>query len=87
MTIMLIAAIAACVSWGITYIVRLSLLKHHEKTWFNILLRTISIITGGLFGLLVMYTVVGFGIGLAAGVLNTTIVAAVKHRIRKTSNE
>lgn len=82
MTVLLILAIAGVVSWGLTYVVRLAMARFHGKQWFNPVIRASAIVLGGAIGTLLMPTAVGVGIGLAGGVLNTTVVAIVKSRLK-----
>ena len=57
--------------------------KHHEKAWFNIVLRSAALVMGAGMGFLMMPTLVGLGIGLAGGVMNATIVTVAKARLKK----
>lgn len=78
----LIVVIAATVSWGMTQLVRSIIIKHHADAWFMPLIRGVAIIMGGAMGILLVHSVLGLGLGLAAGVLNTTVVAVVKKKIK-----
>ncbi len=88
-TILLLAAIAGIISWGLTQAVKSLILWRNvdlgAARWFNPTLRIIAIITGAGLGFLLMHTIVGAGLGAAAGVLNTTIVAIVKSKFRKVA--
>lgn len=85
-TILLIIAIAGVVSWGITQLLRVIILRYSQdfngKHWFVFLLRFTAMIAGGLMGYILLPGVVGAGLGLSAGVLNTTIVAIVKSKLK-----
>lgn len=86
-TILLIASLAGVVSWGITQVVKLLLLRdsknHGQKSWYNIVLRIIAMLMGAGVGYMLLSDALGFYIGLAGGVLNTTLVAVIKSKLRK----
>lgn len=86
-TIILLVAIAGVISWGLTQAVKSLLLwkniSYGSSSWFNSLLRMVAILTGAGLGFLLMHTIVGAGLGAAAGVMNTTIVALVKSKFKK----
>lgn len=77
----LVVVIAATVSWGMTQFVR-SMIKRRAPSWAKPLIRGVAIIVGGGMGILLVHSVLGLGLGLAAGVLNTTVVAVVKKKIK-----
>ena len=95
--IVLFGAVCAVVAFGATEIVKsfikdMMKLRGKAKPWFYLtLIRVCCISFGGLCGWLMrssfgpFSTAFAVGVGCAAGVLSTTIVAAVKKRIKASA--
>tara|TARA_R110000824_G_scaffold239626_3_gene428298 strand:+ start:5639 stop:6058 length:420 start_codon:yes stop_codon:yes gene_type:complete len=92
--IVIFGAVCAIISYGLTQVfksfVRDLVGKGHAKPWYYVtLIRVLAIFFGGLCGWLMRSSFGPFtsgfavGVGCAAGVLSTTIVAAVKAKIKK----
>lgn len=93
-SIVILVVVSAVVSYGVTELVKRVMSDYktsHAKDsmkagdrpwWWNSFLRLFAIVVGGVVGALAVKTFVGIGIGLAAGVLNTVIVATVKDKIK-----
>lgn len=86
-TILLIVAICGALSYGVTQALKMIVLwwdvSHHGQWWFNIAMRLLSVIVGGVSGYLLLPSTVGFLLGTASGVLNTTIVAVIKSKLKE----
>ena len=95
--IVLFGSICAVVAFGCTGIIRsfiqdMMKLKGKSKPWYYLtLIRVCCISFGGLCGWLMhssfgpLSTSFAVGVGCAAGILSTTIVAAVKKKIKATA--
>ncbi len=90
MTILILMGIAGVISYGSTELAKRAIagwLGHtpesdSEPWWWNTAVRLGAIVIGGGIGFLLMHSVIGAGLGLAAGVLNTTMVAVVKSKLK-----
>lgn len=90
MTILILMGIAGVVSFGLTHLAKKALdgwLGHTPENdaapwWWNTAVRLGAILIGAGMGWIMMHSVIGLGLGLAAGVLNTTMVAVVKSKLK-----
>lgn len=90
LTILILMGIAGVTSYGVTELAKRSIaawLGHtpqndSEPWWWNIVVRLGAVLVGAGMGWVLMHGVIGAGLGLAAGVLNTTMVAVVKSRLK-----
>ena len=90
MTIFILMGIAGVASYGVTEIAKRACgawLGHTPKAdsapwWWNTAVRLGAILVGAGMGWILMHSVIGLGLGLAAGVLNTTLVAVVKSKLK-----
>lgn len=85
-TLLLVLSIAGVISWGLTQILKVSLVRwkasHHDATWFNPLIRGFALLVGGAVGFLLMSSIVGAAVGAAGGILNSTIIMLVKSKLK-----
>ncbi len=92
--IVIFGSVCAVISYGLTQVcksfVRDLVSKGHKKPWYYVtLIRFLAILFGGICGWLMRSSFGPFspsfavGVGCAAGVLSTAIVAAVKAKIKK----
>jgi len=98
-TIGILVVIAGVVSYGVTEILKRFMsdykASHAESPdkagdrpwWWNSTLRIVAIAAGGGVGFALMPTMIGAGLGVAAGVLNTTIVALAKDKIKEVAGK
>jgi MFS family permease len=93
-TIMLVTAIAAVGSYGVTFTLKQLLAgwtlakPDRKKPWFqSALLRACSCAVGAALGYFVMRSPAGLGIGFSAGAVNTFLVMKVKERIERKTRE
>lgn len=86
-TILLILALSGTISWGITQVIRAIARHHQDAAWHTPVLRGVAILIGGLVGLATLPSILGVCLGLSAGVLNTTIIAVVKKRLKRAGEE
>lgn len=82
-TILLILCLTGVLGWGGTQIIKECLLVYHDYSWFNVMVRTIAILIGAILGHWLLPGVIGALLGACGGVLNTTIVAVVKKRLKE----
>jgi len=87
--IVLIAVLAGVASWGIVQFVRGAVRSYRknkglkkEVWWWNSSLRVLAITVGALTGGLLAPDIWGYVIGACAGILNTTMVAFVKSKLK-----
>lgn len=87
----IVISISGVVSWGITQLLR-ALLVRLSVTDNKLFLRLAAMIVGGIMGYLLVSgapalafpAIMGIGLGLSAGILNTTIVAIVKSKMKSS---
>lgn len=95
MSIFILMGIAGVASFGITEVAKRfykSYLSHTpaadcEAWWWSPLLRVVALLIGAGAGWLLMNNIIGIGLGIAAGTLNTTMVAVVKSKLKKIAPE
>lgn len=99
MTIALLCAIAAVASYGVTEVLKRFMTaykdSHREDPdrpgdrpwWWNPGCRSLAIAVGSGVGFALMPTMVGAGLGLAAGALNTAIVKLVKDKMKRVADK
>lgn len=88
--IVLLAVLAGVTSWGVVQIVRGAVRKYQlskgnrkDPWWWNSVLRLSAVGVGAGVGALLAPGVWGVMIGTCAGILNTTMVAFVKSKLKK----
>lgn len=98
-SIIVLVVVAAVVSYGVTEVVKRVMSDYktsHAKDsmkagdrpwWWNSFLRVVAIAVGAGVGFLAVKTFIGVGIGMAAGVLNTTVVATVEDKIKSVASK
>jgi hypothetical protein len=93
-TIMLVTAIAAIGSYGVTFTIKQLLAgwtlakPDRKKPWFqSALLRACSCAVGAALGYFVMRDPIGLGLGFSAGAMNTYIVMKVRQHVANKAKE
>lgn len=92
--ILLLGVLAGVVSWGLTQIIKTTLTRYRkakklgkEPWWWNPILRVTATVVGGLVGWFLAPDNWGLVIGVAGGVLNTTLVAYVKAKLKANAED
>lgn len=92
--ILLLAALAGVMSWGVTQVLKNGLLSYRRSKkikgspwWWNTLLRVVAIAVGSAVGWFLAPDQWGIVIGAAGGVLNTTLVAFVKAKLMANAED
>ena len=84
--ILLVVAVCGVISWAVTQAAKAALLwlkrSYHDAWWFNIAIRCLAVMVGAGCGHLLLPGLLGGLLGACAGVLNTTIVAVIKSKLR-----
>ena len=87
-----VAGLAVVLSFGVAQIVKMlfdALLKAkkiEKEPWFrDVMLRGLSVVVGGLVGLVAPEVLAGVLVGMSCGIMNTTLFAVVKKKLKKLS--
>jgi len=90
----LLAILAGVVSWGTVQIVKGAVKKYrmakgYKKNpwWWSTVLRILAVFVGGSLGWLLAPDIWGIVIGVCAGILNTTMVAFVKGKLKSIAQD
>lgn len=75
-------ALSAVASWGLTQVVKPFIKDRLEKPKALGVIRGIALLTGAIVGASLDLSAQGLWLGLAAGALNTVIVAKVKQKLK-----
>jgi hypothetical protein len=93
--IAIVLSLSGVISYGIVEIIKRFVAAYlaktpendHEPWWWNVGLRALAVVLGGLVGGILSFAgaspLLAVSIGVAGGVLNTTIVRVVRKKLRE----